>query len=448
MIIAKQITFLLTAVIFIGACEELVKDEESITSNPEELVGTWDRDSVVISMEATVNSDQVLYHFFEEGTGELTVSGDHTASLTYLWPLSYFESFDDQDNYRCNDDGNWYESLEQCEDNCATSCEFDSSANDDQLELLSSNLDMISFMRALFEGSDNAQTITVFGINPDSDGSGNDKEHAFVEVLEVPALSSLDQLEEFEPDSFRVAEYEMENPTYTYDSTNFSVSIAGITLYKVTRTDSTWDVDSSTTVTVSGDLALTNLTIPANDPTEIAFIFDPTEFEDDSDGPTQLTFNADGTFSGISQETREDASGNETTMTDTFSGTWTADSVDITVIQEITEDGSTYIDTMTLRYYVVGNNFTFILEESPCGDDATDEDGNPMSEDECLDEMESALLFDEGSLTAMTAKMRYYFQRSSSSRPFLPMFVQENKSHKVVNINRSAIKSWQQLLAR
>ena len=447
MIIAKHISFLLIAAFFIGSCEELVKDEESITSNPDELVGTWDRDSVVISMEATVNSEQVLYHFFEEGTGELTVSGDHTASLTYLWPLSYFESFDDQDNYRCNDDGNWYESLEQCEDNCATSCEFDSSANDDQLELLSSNLDMISFMRALFEGSDNAQTITVFGINPDSDGSGNDKEHAFVEVLEVPALSSLDQLEEFEPDSFRVAEYELENPTYTYDSTNFSVTIAGITLYKVTRTDSTVDVDSSTTVTVSGDLALTNLTIPANDPTEIAFIFDPTEFEDDSDGPTQLTFNADGSFNGIEQRTDYDSTGEEYSYIDSITGTWTADSVNITITDDYEENGTTVLDTFTIRYYVVGNNATFILEESPCGDDATDDDGNPMSEDECLDEIEKSLLFDEGSLTAMTGKLRYYFHRSSSSRPFLPMFVQENKSRKV-NINRSAIKSWQQLLAR
>jgi hypothetical protein len=302
-------------------------------------------------------------------------------------------------------------------------------------------------MRALFEGSDNAQTITVFGINPDSDGSGNDKEHAFVEVLEVPALSSLDQLEEFEPDSFRVAEYELENPTYTYDSTNFSVSIAGITLYKVTRTDSTVDVDSSTTVTVAGNLALTNLTIPANDPTEIAFIFDPTEFEDDSDGPTQLTFNADGSFNGIEQRTDYDSTGEEYTYIDSITGTWTADSVNITITDDYEENGTTVLDTFTIRYYVVGNNATFILEESPCGDDATDDDGNPMSEDECLDEIEKSLLFDEGSLTAMTGKLRYYFHRSSSSRPFLPMFVQENKSRKV-NINRSAIKSWQQLLAR
>ena len=217
-------------------------------------------------------------------------------------------------------------------------------------------------------------------------------------------------------------------------------------MYKVTRTDSTWSVDSTTTVSVSGSLALTSLTIPANTSTEIAFIFDPTKFEDDSDGPTQLTMNADGTFSGVSQETHQDSTGNETTMTDTFSGTWTADSVDITVIQEITEDGSTFIDTMTLRYYVVGNNATFILEESPCGDDRMDDQGNLMSEDECLDEMESALLFDEGSLTAMTAKMRYYFQRSSSSRPFIPMFVQENSNDRI-NLNREAIRTWERIIA-
>jgi hypothetical protein len=400
---------------------------------------------MVVSMEATVSSEQTLYHFFEEGTGELSVSGDQTASLTYLWPLAYLSSFDD-DSGECYDITGYIDAQDESE--CISMGGTWEEDSNDEPTLIASNIDMISMLKALFEGSTTAQTITVFGINPDQDSAGNETEHAFFDVLTIPAMSSLDDLEEFDPDSFRVAEYVNDNPTYTYDSTNFSVTVSAITLYKVTITDSTSSIDSTTTVSVSGSLALTSLTIPANDPTEIAFIFDPADFEEDEGGPTQLTFNADGSFSGIDHRTEEDSTGNQTTTIDTFSGSWTADTVDITIMgEEIAEDGSTYIDTFTLRYYVVGNSATFIMEESPCGDDVTDEYGYPINEDECLDGIEQELLFDDGSLTAMTLKMRYYFQRASSSRPFIPMFVQENKSQKI-EVNRLAVKSWEKLISR
>ncbi|MBT3216456.1 MAG: hypothetical protein HOD97_01790 [Candidatus Marinimicrobia bacterium] len=441
----KIISALMLTSLLFWSCEELLQDEESITSNPDELVGTWDRDSMVVSMEATVSSDQVLYHFFEEGTGALTITGDHAASLTYLWPLAYLNSFDDSGE--CIDaNGDYIDAVDETD--CMNMGGTWVDGSQDEPTFISSNIDMISMLKSIIEGSSTEQIITIFGISNDVDGSGNDTEHAFVEVLTIPIWSSLDDLDTFDPDSFRVAEYVNDEPTYTYDSSNFSATVSAMTLYKVTETDSTWSVDSTTTVSVSGTLALTNLTIPANTPTETAFIFDPSEFEENEGGPTQLTINADGTFNGIDQWTEEDSLGNETTTIDTFSGNWTADSINITIIEDgMDDEGNAYIDTFSMRYYVVGNNATFIIEESPCGDDAKDDEGNPISEDECLDEMENAILFDDGSLTAMTMKMRLYFHRSSSSRPFIPMFVQENKSQKI-NYNRLAIQSWKKLISR
>ncbi len=416
----KNIYFLqvvLFSVVLVGSCNLFKNDEPEITKSSEDLWGTWYTTDMEFSTEVVTSSDQVMYQFFREGIGELTVTGDHSAVLTSLIPR---QTFNHQSGFYCEDSGTSYDSEEECEENCSGRCQFYTTPVDVSI-IVASNMGMIDDLDPIDGGIPTELEITSLELFNAASIHG---EHATLSVVNI----SIDSLllggwDDFDWGDF-VDVYMARNPTYTYNPTNFSISIPSLTLYK--------QMDSRRMVTVSGSLAPRSLTIPANVPTEIdlrdlAFSAIWRYFNLREGWLSQLTLNSDGTFSAAQ-------------FPNILSGTWTADNANITLFKEYEVNGVTNLDTFAIGYLVDGDMLTFIVERRPCANGATDIFGNLISPDDCMDEIEESMYFDEGSLTGIVNRFQLTMDRSGGSWPLFPMNVQAENTRELEPVNQQRIQ--------
>ena len=75
---------MICSLLLINSCE---KKEAGHNFHPDELTGDWDLGSVSGGYEVVTNSDQEYKDIFSPANGKITVSGDYSAELIYIFPF-------------------------------------------------------------------------------------------------------------------------------------------------------------------------------------------------------------------------------------------------------------------------------------------------------------------------------------------------------------------------
>jgi len=124
----------------------------------DDLFGEWLVLEENFEMYVTVGSDQSLPNMMqmmgmEEAEGGITITGDdYETELTYLFDPSLMGG--DEDNWACDGDNEtaYYDSEEECNDNCDSQCYYDSTASggDDVTDGFIMNFDIMGFFMMIF----------------------------------------------------------------------------------------------------------------------------------------------------------------------------------------------------------------------------------------------------------------------------------------------------------
>lgn len=332
------------SIVLFWSCED--EAEVGDEKHPEELVGTWYFTDGEFDIEITTNSDQTMVNQFSEGIGSIDVSGEVTATLTY--------------------------------------------------------------MIMMVEEDDGFVGIMVLNQSPYTVSLGEQDSPFYAFAIYPP--------EDYVSAMFMVYESEYNYTYYTTDTIEFFYDTSTYTL-TINSTDfmeldmSTYEIDSSSVVTISGTLQNQTTNIPANSPTQVSFVGDLTDYFSEF----TVSLNTDGSWLRTMVMEFEGE-----TETETGVGSWEVDDDQLIIIEEYEEDGETEVDTVELDFTLSDNTLTIIMGEDWCEDD------EDYSVEECLEEAEGDFGLESGSLTDI---VRVWIMNFSQTAPTTKIVAKSSLRH-------------------
>ena len=183
--------------------------------------------------------------------------------------------------------------------------------------------------------------------------------------------------------------YQTDNGEFTYDYATNTLTINPTVLYKLDMT--TYQIDSSSVINVSGTLQNQTIDIKANTPTDINLFNEFGEFDDN----TVITIEKDGTWS----TTSSDEYGEYNTT-----GTWEEKNGKLIIIETDQETNETI--EVEIDFKIEDGNLTIINSIDYC------EEFEDYNGESCYSSIETYLGIEDGSISDLKMEMESVFSQT------------------------------------